>query len=329
MNDQDLTSGLKDFFAQDDDQSGKGAKTIGGIGMWVLHLVVLAFAIYSAYHGISATSRYHADNGLGMLAGIIGIIVIEVVLLGLYISFFARRVTGTAQQIAAAATALLGFTLSCLGIVGDSQMQAGLATSGWLSAYLAWGLPIAPAFMALGAAIVMGLEPKHLRLMSKSVKEEEFEETRHKAVMAKLTAELNFARGLANMQLNSQEDAARYLMAARRSPQVQDAINRSALASMPELLRAIGVDLPHGTIIEGEAIPMPPPAAESNPGGVERLFGNRAAVEDHDEPLNDESMMTFIQRQIAEGKIVIPLANSKPNGAPPPVVGGSANGVHP
>ena len=257
MNDQELTSGLKDFFAEDS-ETHRSAKTVGSIGLWILHLVVLAFALYSAYHGISATSRYHADNGLGMAAGIIGIVVIEVVLLGLYIAFFARRITGSPQQLAAGATALLGFTLSCLGIVGDSQMQAGMDVSGWLSAYLAWGLPIAPAFMALGAAVVMALEPRHLRLIAKSVKEDDFEEKRHKALMTKKTEELEFAKNLANMQLNSLQDAARFLIAARRSPEVQDAIKRSALSSAPDVLRAIGVNLPYGTVIEGQTVePLP------------------------------------------------------------------------
>ena len=32
-------------------------------------------------------------------------------------------------------------------------MQAGMEMSGWLESYLTWGLPIAPALMALGAAV--------------------------------------------------------------------------------------------------------------------------------------------------------------------------------
>ena len=61
--------------------------------------------------------------GLGMAAGIVGILVIEAVLIGLYLAYFHRRITGDKQKIAAAATAGLGFVLSCLGIVGDSQMM--------------------------------------------------------------------------------------------------------------------------------------------------------------------------------------------------------------
>ena len=258
MNDQDLTSGLQDFFNETDSNVGRAAPLVGGIGAWILHLVVFAFAVYSGYHGISATARYHASSGLGMVAGIVGILVIEAVLIGLYLAYFNRRITGSAQKVAAAATALLGFTLSCLGIIGDSQMQAGMAVSPWLSMYLTWGLPIAPALMALGAAVVVGTEPKLLRQMAEAVKNEDFEETKHAKRMAKKSAELTVAQNLANMQLNARMDAARYLLAAHRTPEVQRFIQQSAYANLPELMRAIGVDLPYGTIIDGQVVDRPP-----------------------------------------------------------------------
>lgn len=263
MND-DMSSGLQDFF-QTDTPHGRAGGIVGGIGAWILHLVVFAFAFYSAYHGISATSRYHADNGLGLAAGVAGIVVIEVVIIGLYLAFFNRRITGDMQQIAAGATAGLGFVLSCLGIVGDSQMQAGAAVASWLSAYLTWGLPIAPALMALGAAVVMATEPKHLRGMEAAVKEDDYAGKRHTAQMSARNAQLLAAQQIANMQLNGQMQAARYLLTAYRSPDVQEHIQRSALANMPDLMRAIGVDLPYGTVIEGQTVEPLPAAAESPP----------------------------------------------------------------
>ena len=261
MNENELNSGLQDFFANDA-PTGRAGGVIGGIGAWILHLVVFAFALYSAYHGISATAHYHADSGLGQAAGIIGIVVIEVVVIGLYLAFFNRRITGDSQKIAAAVTAGLGFVLSCLGIVGDSQMQAGLAVAPWLSVYLTWGLPIAPAFMALGAAVVMATEPRHLRLMEQAVRENTYEDARHTSHMKARAADLHVSEKVANMQLNGRLQAAMYLLAAYRSPAVQQHIQRSALANLPELMRTIGVDLPYGTVIEGQVIESPPAADE-------------------------------------------------------------------
>jgi uncharacterized membrane protein len=260
MND-DLNGGLQNFF-KDEDSQGRTGGVIGGIGAWILHLVVFAFAFYSAYHGISATARYHADNGLGMAAGVAGIVVIEVVVIGLYLAYFNRRITGEGQKVAAAATAGLGFVLSCLGIVGDSQMQAGIAVSSWLSSYLTWGLPIAPAFMALGAAVVMATEPKHLRGMQAAVKENDHAAKRHTAQMNARDANLGVAQQIANLQLNSKVQAARYLLSAYRSPDVQRRIQASALAGLPELMRDIGIDVPHGMVIEGQVVePLPTPPA--------------------------------------------------------------------
>ena len=265
MNDNELTSGLKDFFAEPAQTASGRGRHIGTVGAVILHLVVFTFAVYSGYHGISATARYHAANGLGLFAGIVGIVGIEFVLIGLYLAFFYRRIIGESQQLAAAATAGLGFILSCLGIIADSQLQAGLTLSPWLAAYIIWGLPIAPAFMALGAAVVMALEPKHLRGMRESGKQEEFEEKKHTSRMAAKTAELGAAQTLANIQLNARTDAALTLLAAYRSPEVQAHLRQSALANMPEIMRAVGVHLPYGTVVEGQVIQQQPDHAADHP----------------------------------------------------------------
>lgn len=334
MNDQDF-GGLQDFFTNDD-QPGRAGSVVGGIGAWMLHLIVFAFAVYSGYHGISATARYHADSGLGMAAGIIGILVIEIVLIGLYLAFFNRRITGDKQKVAAAATAGLGFILSCLGIVGDSQMQAGFAVSGWLSAYLTWGLPIAPAFMALGAAVVMATEPKHLRLMQAAVQEETYHETRHTKRMAAKQAELRAAQEIANMQLNGKMQAARYLLSAYRSADVQSHIQASAVANMPELMRAIGIDLPYGTVIEGQTLEEPPqrparttpPAADPKPGIIDRLRGR--APKPESAPIDDAALQAVID-MIQRGEITVPVVGNSTHDAPrqPERPTAEPNGVHP
>lgn len=273
MEDRELTSGLQDFFNENESDAGKSGKTVGGIGVWILHLVMFAFVIYSAYHGINATAAYRAAQGLGSAAGIVGIIIIELVMIGIYLAYFNRRIVGGSQKIAAGVTFGLGFVLACLGIIGDSQTQADMTVSSWLVAYLTWLLPVAPALMALGAAVTAALDPGLLRKMTQAAKHEEFEEKKHGKRMAAKAAELRVAEGLANMQLNAKMDAARYVLAAYRAPEVQDYIRRSALANMPDLMRSIGVDLPYGTVIEGQAIeaPIQPPpiSADETPVAAE------------------------------------------------------------
>ena len=234
----------KDYFQQETQAGpGRGGRVVGGVGMWGLHLAAVTFALYSGYHGISATVYYRAAGGLGQVAGIVGIVTIELVLLSLYLSWHNGRITGAAQSIAAGVTGAVGFTLACLGIVADSQLQAGLELSPWLALYLHWGLPIAPAVMALGALLVHELDPGQLRARRESNERSELEEAKFMAHVAGLRAELEAARIVANMQLNAKSAAAKQVAAWYGSDQAQRAITATALKSAPSLLRSIGVDV--------------------------------------------------------------------------------------
>ena len=234
----------KDFF-QEEQQAGPGraGRTVGNIGSWGLHIALLTFMIYSGYHGISATATYRADSGLGMAAGIVGIVTIELVLASLYLAWHNGKITGAAQSIAAGATYAIGFILACLGIVADSQLQAGLPLSSWLAAYISWGLPIAPAIMALGALLTHELSPGQLRARRESEKRDEVDEARFKAHMARLLAEMEAAKTVANMQLNARTAAAQQIAQWYSGEQAQRAIVDTARTNAPALLRAIGVDI--------------------------------------------------------------------------------------
>lgn len=235
---------------------GKSGQVVGGVGMWGLHLAAVAFALYSGYHGISATARYRAGSGLGMMAGIVGIVVIEVVFLSVYMAWHNSRITGALQSIAACVTASIGFVLACLGIVADSQLQAGYALSGWLSGYLMWGLPIAPAIMALGALLTHELAPGQLRARRENNERDEMDELRFSAHIATMRAELEAARTVANMQLNARASAARQIGAWYGSDAAQKAITATALQNAPGLLRSIGVDVDAAESVPGPGSDM-------------------------------------------------------------------------
>lgn len=232
----------RDFF-QDVETVGpsKAGRVVGGGGMWLLHIVFLAFCVYSSYHGISASVTFRDGEGLGQAAGIAGIVVIEAVLIGLYLSWHNGRVSGTAQSIAAAATFGIGFGLAMLGIIGDSQMQAGLAVSPWLEAYLRWGLPVAPGVMAFGAMLVHELAPAQLRARRESAEREELAEVKFKAHIATMMAEMDAQRQVANLQLNSRAAMARQVASFYSSEAAQRAISAAAAENAPAMLRAVGI----------------------------------------------------------------------------------------
>ena len=303
MND-DLNTGLngnmRDFFADD----GSSAKTpiLGGFGALILHLVVIALLIYSGYHGIHASARYRETQGLGNAAGIIGILIIEFVMLGIYLAYFYRRITGDGQKYAAAATFGIGVILVSMGIVGDSLLQAGIALPSWLGTYLTFGLPIAPVIMGMGAAAVLAAEPKLNRQIRAVLKQEDAAEKRHTARMRAEDAKLMVAQSAANLQLNSLQMTAEYAHAAYRAPEVQQAIQAAALANLPELLRGAGVMLPYGTVIEGQTVaPLPPSQATDatphapRPSWRDRVFGRSAPAQ----PAPQEAQSAATQDDIA------------------------------
>lgn len=256
----------KDYFQQETQAGpGRGGRVVGGVGMWGLHLAALTFAIYSGYHGISATARYHADSGLGMAAGIVGIVTIELVLLSLYLAWHNGRITGAAQSIAAGVTGGVGFILACLGIVADSQLQAGYELSGWLAVYLSWGLPIAPAVMALGALLTHELDPGQLRARREANERVDLEEARFTAHVAGLRADLETARIVANMQLNAKAAAAKQVAAWYGTDQAQRAITATALQNAPNLLRSIGVDVDAADLDQGQGAGLDAAASTVEP----------------------------------------------------------------
>lgn len=273
MDNNDLTTGLtsnmKDFFANDEENS-KTAPVLGGLGAGILHTVVVALLIYSGYHGIHATRRYRDSQGLGNAAGIIGILIIEFVMLGLYLAYFYRRITGETQKYLAAATFGIGVILVSMGIVGDSLMQAGRALPSWLETYLSFGLPLAPVIMAIGAGAVMAAEPKLTRQIKAALKREDFAEKSHTARMKAQDAKLTVAQNTANVQLNALDMTGQYVLAAYRTPEVQAFIQQAALANLPEVLRGAGILLPYGTVIEGQTVePLPAqPAAPEEPAAA-------------------------------------------------------------
>ena len=253
-----LTDNMEDFFEDDGNDSG-GTPTLGRIAYLVLDFIVFGLALYSGYHGINATRSYRAAAGLGNAAGIIGIIIIEAALIAIYEAFKARLIIGGTQKAIAGFAFAVGTILACLGIVGDSQMNAGIEVTSWLRTYMVWGLPLAPVVMALGAAGIVVTHPELQRKIRAALKRDEFAKKKHDAQMKAEDARLTIAKTTANVQLNTLKMAATLVDQAYRTPEVQSYIMEMALSSLPDIMRQVGVNIPYGTVIDGVAIDAPPP----------------------------------------------------------------------
>ncbi|MCI0398823.1 MAG: hypothetical protein L0332_24260 [Chloroflexi bacterium] len=234
----------KDYFTEDVAAGpNKTGRTVGTIGAWGLHLVKVAFLVYSGYHGINASWTYAGNGDLARVAQTVGIVVLECTLFGLYLAWHNQRITGAAQSLAAGATYALGFLMACLGVVADSQLNSGVGLASVLAWYLRWGLPVAPALMALGAVLTHELAPEQQRARRQSAELLTFAEDRFTAHVAGRRAELDAAKTIANMQLNARSAAARQIAQWYASDHAQRAITATALQNAPALLRAIGVNV--------------------------------------------------------------------------------------
>lgn len=247
----------KSFFGSEQDtERSPSSRVVGGIGYWLLHLVLVTFAIYSGAHGVSASLRYAGNSEFAQIAQIIGILVIETVLLGLYLAWLNGKITGAGQSIAAGVTFALGFSLALMGIIADSQINSGNVVSPMIELYLRWGLPIAPGFMALGALLVHMLDPRSLQFYRIDRQRRELEDYEFSARMALEKARAEEELSKRGLQILSRKSVLRELESIYQSAEFREAIKRTAVDRAPELFSEAGILIGKVTI-PGEAIETP------------------------------------------------------------------------
>lgn len=246
-------------------QSRTSGAFVGRAGHMTLHIVAVLFLIYSAYHGIHATTTYRAATGLGNIAGIVGIIAIEATMLAIYLAWVNHKINGAAQQVAAGVTYAVGFIFACLGIIGDSQMQAGVPLTPWIATYLTTILPAAPAVMSVGAFITVMLGPEATRQRNAAEDEQDILEEEHELALQLRRAEATAAAQLRALELDTKLALAAQMKQYVSSPAAQAAIIATAERDAPAMLRALGIHMP------GSPNELPEPAQPTPPqqrGGV-------------------------------------------------------------
>lgn len=234
---------FKNYFDEDEEEPSGVSETVAAIGVWILHLCKIAFLVYSGVHGISASWNYAGSSEWQKVTQIVGILVIELTLLGLYLAYMNGGIKGPAQTVAAGVTYLGGFVLALLGIVADSQINAGLEMSSWLVLYLKWGLPLAPGLMAIGGLATHALEPSKLRERERDRAQHKLEQAKFKARMVNERIALDEAKAIRKMQVQSRQAVLQRLYSVYSGDEVQKAIAATAIHNAPALLRAAGIDI--------------------------------------------------------------------------------------
>jgi hypothetical protein len=269
-----------DYFQKQEDEATTrfgGLGDVGrNVGKWLGFAAIVSTLAFSGYHGINATMQYRADNIIGMITGIVGIITVEIIIFSLILRWHNRGITGDLQRVAAIITMVIGFILIFLAVVTDSQLNAGMALTPELHFYLIWLLPAAPLILGACNHIVDELAPDQRWSQKAAEAMRELHEMRFQAHIAEQKAELQAQKAIINANLNARASAANQIAAHYQSDDVQSAIRQSALGNVPALLRAIGVD--PATIPDANAngqFDLDDVAAylEEHPDQAARLFG--------------------------------------------------------
>lgn len=265
-------SNFNRFFGEEQTSRSGSSGVVGGIGIWLLHIVVFTFAIYSGAHGINAALQYAGSSDFAKIAQIVGIVTIEIVLIGIYLSFLNGRITGPAQSIVSGITFAIGFVLALLGIVADSQINSGRELTREIELYLRWGLPIAPGIMSLGASLIHALSPHNLQFRKQDQQNRELEDINFSARLAIERARAEEEISKKGLQVLSRKAVFRELEGIYQSAEFREAIKRTALDRAPELFSEAGILIDRVTI-PGETVRAPRGSArelerEPSPNGT-------------------------------------------------------------
>ncbi len=243
---------------------GAASSALGKGGMLLLHLSKLLFVVYSMVHGISASLTYAGNSDWQVVTQVGGIIALEITLVGLYLAFLNHKIKGGAHLLVAGATYGIGFILAALGIIVDSQLNANLAVSPFLLAYLHWGLPLAPMVMALGGFGVHMSDPETLRQRRESDQQQETIQQRFDARIWEQKAALDEQKLTKAVQVFSRKQVLEQYSQFLDSAEFAQAIKRTAAANIPALLSQAGIHFDLQS-----ALPMGAPSAHPDIESIE------------------------------------------------------------
>ena len=244
-----------DVFADDLIQED-GNHSHAAIGLWgitLLHVMKVAFIIYSGAHNIQAALIATGDNTFALVAQIIGVLVLEATISALYMAGMAGKITGRLQSVIAAFFWLLGMTMASAGIVADSRLHAGYELGPVLTWYLTTGLFLAPVIMVIGAVLVVFTDPVLSQKIANSRDRADIQRDKFRtAVLVEKTAHKS-QRIVHNIRLGAQKQMAIEAKKYYQSEEVQGVLRETAMAALQDVMRQAGIHVPgsHQTLVGG------------------------------------------------------------------------------
>lgn len=235
-----------DVFADDLIQEDENL-TYATIGLWgitLLHVMKVAFVIYSGAHNIQAAIIATGDSTFALAAQIIGVLVLETTITALYMAGMAGKITGRLQSVIAAFFWLLGMGMASAGIVADSRLHAGYELGPLLTWYLTTGLFLAPVIMVIGAVLVVFTDPVLSQKIANSRDRAGIERDKVRTAVLIEKAAHKSQLIVHNIRLGAQKQMAVEARKYYQSEEVQDVLRQTAMAALQDVMRQAGIHIP-------------------------------------------------------------------------------------
>ena len=237
-----------DVFADDLIQE-EGSQAQAAIGLWgitLLHVMKVAFVIYSGAHNIQAALIATGDNTFAVVAQIVGVLVLETTISALYMAGMAGKITGRLQSVIAAFFWVLGMAMASAGIVADSRLHAGYELGPVLTWYLTTGLFLAPVIMVVGAVLVVFTDPVLSQKIANSRDRADIRRDQVRTAVLVEKAAHKSQRIVHNIRLGAQNQMAIEARKYYQSEEVQDVLRETAMAALQDVMRQSGIHVPGG-----------------------------------------------------------------------------------
>lgn len=226
------------------EEESENHHTIGRWGKVVLHIMKGAFVLYSGAHNIQATLAATGSSPWAMTAQIVGVLVLEATIAGIYMAAMGGKITGKLQSVVAALFWVTGIVLASMGIVADSRLHAGQELSSFLTWHLTTGLYIAPVIMVIGVALIVFTDPVLSQQIANSRDRAVIQRQKVRTAVIAEKANHESRKIVHSIRLGAQKQMAVFARQYYKSDEVQAVLKDTAIRQLQDVMRQAGIHIP-------------------------------------------------------------------------------------
>ena len=237
---QDYDVFSDDLFLEDDESNHY---TVGRWGKLLLHILKGAFVVYSGAHNIQAAMLATGTTVWAIGAQIVGVLILEAAISGIYMAAIGGKITGKFQTVMAGLFWVIGIVLASMGIVADSRLHADQPLGIVLNWHLSTGLYVAPVIMIVGVALIVFTDPVLSQQIANSRDRAAIRRQQVRSVLLAEKANHESRKIVHNIRLGAQKQMAIFARQYYKSEEVQAILKETAIRQLQEVMQQAGIGL--------------------------------------------------------------------------------------